>query len=257
MSDRLTNRPIAASDIAAAFSLLSRLPVPVDHALAGQRAAQAVWAYPLVGAALGALAGLVALVALALGVGSGISAALALAALVLATGAMHEDGLADCADGLGGGRDRQRRLEIMHDSRIGAYGAAALTLALIARWSGIETLIEGDRLFWSLVAVGATSRLPMVLALFLISPARSDGLSASLGLPPPPSVAAAVALAASIGLLCVGWSVFPLLFWTLLAPLPLFWLAGKRIGGQTGDVLGGAEQLAEIAALAVLHGTAP
>ncbi len=252
MSDPRHDSPFAASDIGAAFSLLTRLPVSVDHALAGQRAAEAVWAYPLAGAILGALAGIVGGLAQALGAPVGISAALALATLVLGTGAMHEDGLADCADGLGGGRDRQNRLQIMHDSRIGAYGATALGLALIARWSGIAGLMSAQHLFWPMVAIGAVSRLPMVLALFLIQPARRDGLSASLGIPPPPSVAGALALATLIGLFAVGWSVFPLLLWGLLAPLPLFWLAGRRLGGQTGDVLGASQQLAEIAALAVM-----
>ncbi len=239
------------SDIAAAFSLLTRLPVSVDHQLAAGRAAAATWAYPLVGAVLGGLAAIVANIALVFDVPAGIAAALALATLVLATGAMHEDGLADCADGLGGGHEREHRLKIMKDSRIGAYGAAALTLALLARWSGIEVLAQSGSLFWPLVAVGAASRTPMVLAMFLLEPARRDGLSAGIGMPPPASMLAACGIAAVIAVIALGWGAFSFLFWVFLAPLPLFLLARKLIGGQTGDVLGGSQQLAEIAALAM------
>jgi len=239
-------------DIAAAFSMLTRLPIPVDHDEAGARAAEASWAFPLVGAMLGAGAALVAMLALKLGAPTGIAAALALATLALSTGALHEDGLADCADGLGGGTTKVRRLEIMKDSRIGAFGATALAIALIARWSGLEGLTASGTLFWPLVAIGAASRLPMVLAMFLMTPAKPDGLAASVGLPPPVSVGAAVASVLVISLIALGWGVLPLFFWTLVAPLPLFLMAKNLIGGQTGDVLGGSQQLAEIAGLAVV-----
>lgn len=246
-----SGRPIW-QDLASAFSLLSRLPVPVDHEAAGARAAIAVWAYPLVGAALGGFAALVGSVAIGLGTPSGIAAALSLAALAILSGAMHEDGLADCADGLGGGRDKEHSLEIMKDSRIGAYGAVALVLALLARWSGIETLAESGALFWPLVAVGAVSRLPMVAAMFLMLPARDDGLSAGVGLPPPSSVLIAMVLALVVVVVGLGWSGFAVLFWAFVASAPLFWLAHRKIGGQTGDVLGGSQQLAEIAALSTI-----
>lgn len=238
-------------DIAAAFTLLTRLPVPADHELAAARSAHAVWAWPLVGATLGATAALVASGALAIGVPTGIAAALALATLAIATGALHEDGLADCADGLAGGRDRTSRLAIMRDSRIGAFGAVALTLALLARWSGIETLATEGRLFWPLLAIGAVSRLPMALALFTLPPARDDGLSAGVGLPPPPAIAAATAIVLVLTLIAFGWGAIPLVFWCAAACLPLFLAAKHLIGGQTGDILGGSQQLAEIAGLAV------
>ncbi|MBZ0129475.1 MAG: adenosylcobinamide-GDP ribazoletransferase [Rhodobacteraceae bacterium] len=238
-------------DIAAAFTLLTRLPVPADHEAAAQRSAHAVWAWPLVGAALGAMAALAASIMLALGTAPGIAAAIALASLALATGALHEDGLADCADGLAGGHDRDRRLAIMRDSRIGAFGAVALGLALLARWSGIETLASEGHLFWPLVAIGAMSRLPMALALFTLPPARTDGLAAGVGLPPPQAIAAASAIALAFALIAFGWGAIALVFWCLAATLPLFLTARRLIGGQTGDILGGSQQLAEIAGLAV------
>lgn len=245
------NKGFAPGDILAAFSLLSRIPVPVDHELAAARAAIATWAYPLVGAVLGGLAGLAGVILLALNLPAGMAAALALGVLVLLSGAMHEDGLADCADGLGGGHDRERRLEIMKDSRIGAFGTVALVIALLARWTGLGSLADSG-LFWPMLAIGAVSRLPMVLAMYGIEPARRDGMSAGVGTPPPGSVAAALGIGLAIAVLSLGSVGFLVLVIACLAPLPLFRLAQTRIGGQTGDILGGSQQLAEIAALATL-----
>ncbi len=251
MSDSLNRQSFQIADIRAAFGLLTRLPVAVDYDSARERAAVATWAYPLVGAALGALAAFNGALAAFFGAPDGIVAALSLATLVVLSGAMHEDGLSDCADGLGGGSDKERRLEIMKDSRIGAFGATALGIALIARWSGIEGLAGAERLFWPLLAVGAASRLPMVFVMFFLPPARSDGMAAGVGLPPPASLAGATAIALILGLIAFGWGGFLLLFWVLVAPLPLVFLAKSLIDGQTGDILGGCQQLAEIAALAV------
>jgi len=250
MSDAPSQQGFQAADILAAFSLLTRLTVPVDHNISGVRAAAATWAYPLVGAAVGALAATMAAFAGFLGAPEVFSASLALATMVLVTGAMHEDGLADCADGLGGGKAKATRLMIMKDSRIGAYGAVALTIALIARWSGIQGLAVNEALFWPLVAVGAASRAPMVAAMFFMQPAKDDGLSANVGLPPPASLAASVGLALLICLLALGFGGISVLFWAFVGALPLLVLANNLVDGQTGDVLGGAQQCAEITALA-------
>lgn len=252
MSDAIKHSGFQGHDIAVAFGLLTILPVPVDFDRAAQRGAAACWAFPLVGATLGAGAGLAGNLLVYLGAPVGIAAAVMLGVLAIVTGAMHEDGLADCADGLGGGRDKEARLAIMKDSRIGAFGAVALGIALLARWSGIETLGTAGNLFWPLVAVGAVSRLPMVLAMFLMPPARDGGLAAGVGSPTPTSVAAAVGIAFLLALVTLGWGAFAVLFWAGLATLPLFLVAQKLIGGQTGDILGGSQQLAEIAALGVV-----
>ncbi|NOX40276.1 MAG: adenosylcobinamide-GDP ribazoletransferase [Alphaproteobacteria bacterium] len=251
MGDSLAEKNFEAHDILAAFGVLSRLPLTIDHARAGARAARATWAYPVVGAGLGAVAALAAKLALFLGVPAGISAAIALGALVLMSGAMHEDGIADCADGLGGGNSKSHRLEIMKDSRIGAYGATVLGIVLIARWSGIQGLAEADKLFWPLIAIGAASRLPMVLVMFFMPSAREDGLSAGVGMPPPTSVAGAIAATVLLSMLAMGWGGAMVIFWGVIAPIPLLLLAKSLIGGQTGDILGATQQLAEIACISV------
>lgn len=249
MNDTEQTTSVEPHDILVAFSLLTRIPVPVDHDVAGERAAEATWAYPLVGAALGFGVGIVGLLLVWIGTPVGIAAALMLAAFAFLTGAMHEDGLADCADGFGGAAEPGQRLELMKDSRIGAFGAIALVIVLIARWNGLAALHSGWLPFL-LMAVAAASRVPMVLAMYLMDGARKTGLSASVGRPP----AVSVALALIIGLVaCVagaGLAGGLIFFWALLGAVPVLVLARRLINGQTGDVLGATQQCAEVAALA-------
>lgn len=249
MYDNDQSKAIKPQDIWAAFSLLTRIPVPVDHIDAGTRAAMASWAYPVVGAALGFALGSVGALLGWIGTPDGIVAALVLAGFAMATGAMHEDGLADCADGFWGGNDTSRRLEIMKDSRIGAYGTVALGIALLARWDGIGAMTQTS-LPLTLMAVGAASRVPMVLAMYVMPNARVDGLSAGVGRPPSVSVTLALVTGLVICVLGTGFAGALLLGWALLGALPVLFLAFRKIGGQTGDVLGAAQQCAEIAALA-------
>jgi adenosylcobinamide-GDP ribazoletransferase len=236
------------SDIPAAFSLLTRLPVPVDHTVAGQRASVATWAYPLVGAALGLLAGLVGSILYWFGAPASLSAIAALGTLALMTGGMHEDGLADCADGLGGGYDKVRRLEIMKDSHIGAFGAIALILFLIGRYSSLDILIE-TTFIPALIAVGAASRLPMALAMYAMPNARQSGLSASVGKPPETSLIVAIVLTLLICFVFVGWAGIFVFGWAMIAAVVMGLIAVRTIGGQTGDVLGAMQQWAELGAL--------
>jgi len=252
MHDTQTSRPFACVDIVLALGLLTRLPMRVGDKDFATRSAFAVWAYPLVGAVVGVLAAMIATTVYRLGVPAGIAAALALATMALITGAMHEDGLADSADGLGGGRDAKSSLSIMRESQIGAYGSVALTISLLARWSALLVLVQIQHLFWPLVVAATVSRLPMVLALYGLPPARAAGLASSVGRPKRSAVLGAIALAFAIAFFASGPGGFWIIFWAVVAPLPLFVLAQSKIGGHTGDILGASQQLAEIAALSVL-----
>lgn len=255
-------------DILSAATLLTRIPLPIDHARAGARGARAAWAYPVVGACLGAWTGLIAALLTVVGVDVGVSAGAALAINLAITGALHEDGLADAADGLGGGASRERALEIMSDSRVGAYGASALTLSLLLRWSAITALLEaaaaGGQVVAAvaaLAAAGAVSRTAMVAGLALLPAAKRDGLAAGAGRAPLWTLAVAVLC---VGLIVLGIAVWPGLdrpavgayaagavVAALLAALFLSY-ARRRLGGQTGDVLGASQQLAEIGFLAAV-----
>ncbi len=247
MSDQ--NKPFELHDILAAFSLLSRIPVPVDHNRAGERAANAAWAYPLVGLALGFGVGILAMFIGWLGLPNGMVSAVVLLALVMATGAMHEDGLADFADGIWGGNTPERRLEIMKDSRIGAYGALALIIFLLARHSGISTLSGWD-LPLTLAAIGAASRGLMVGVMFMLDPAKPKGLSASIGQPGAQTTLIALAIGGAACVLLTGFSGLVLFAAMALAVMAIGAIAAKKLGGQTGDVLGMAQQAAELIGLA-------
>lgn len=242
-----------AGDIAAALGLLTRLPLPAATADGRERGAAAAWAWPLAGALVGVLAALAAWLGLALGLTAGLAAAAALMVQVFATGAMHEDGLADSADGLWGGWDRARRLEIMADSRIGSYGVLALGLSLIARWAALSALIATGHVAGPLIAAAALSRAPMVAVMHALPGARDGGLSAAVGRPAQATAWWALAVAAVVAVAGAGIAAtLAAGLAAALAALAVAALARARIGGQTGDILGAVQQAAEIAALAAL-----
>ncbi len=225
-------------EIQLAVMALSRLPAG-QIAGAVPELRQAVWAFPLVGALIGGLGALaLSLVPNALGAG------LALAVMVVASGALHEDGLADFADGLGG-RTRARKLEIMRDSRIGSYGVVALILVLGLRWQAL-ILVQPE----ALVAVAMLSRGLVPLAIHALPAARSDGLGAAAS-GAVPRGRLVIALALGAGAMLIFGSI-PALFAGCMAALLVSLLAYRLLGGQTGDVLGALILLSETAALIAL-----
>jgi len=241
--------PLArASDILEALALLTRLPIAAPFA----RGAAAAWAWPLAGLAVALIAALVAALAAAFDLPVGIIAGLVLATQIFVTGALHEDGLADSADGLWGGQSRARRLEIMKDSRIGTYGVLALGLSLLIRWAALVPLIAGHGLTGALIAAAMLSRAPMAVLAAALPNARGAGLAQSVGRPSRDTALLAVGVALIGALLAIGWGLLAPLFWVALATIALAALAKAKIGGQTGDILGASQQLAEAAALVAL-----
>jgi len=240
----------ALADIAAALALLSRVPVPLSGA---PRGAAASWAWPLAGAVIGALAGGVGALALAIGLPAPLAAGLALAMGPILTGAMHEDGLADSADGLWGGWTPERRLEIMKDSHIGSYGVIALVLSLGLRWVALALLFQAGHGGASLlIGIAALSRLPMVALAHRLPFARPGGLSARVGAPGVTTLAIAAFVAVLIAISCLGVATVPVLLAISATTFAVGAMAQAKIGGQTGDILGAAQQLGEIAALITL-----
>lgn len=240
-------------DIATALALLTRLPVRARF----DRTAEAAWAYPLAGLAVALIAGAVATLAGWLDLGAAAIATLTVAALAVPTGAMHEDGLADCADGFWGGFDRARRLEIMRDSRIGTYGVLALVCVLLIRSAALFSLAHLGVVVVALVAAAPISRAVMVGVMALVAPARADGLSVRTGRPPRRAVVLGALLAMAVGWLVVGF--VPMVVSAFVAVLTGFTvaqIARAKIGGQTGDVLGATQILAETAVLLALSALA-
>ena len=168
---------------------------------------------------------------------------------VLVTGGLHEDGLADLADGFGGGRDAAQKLAIMRDSRIGSYGTLALIFAIGLRCACLADLAAQDMALAAaaFVAIEAGARAGLAALLWALPPARGDGLgqaAAGVGLG---SVWAALALGFGVMTLLSGGAALVVAVAIALAQGALAALALRQIGGQTGDVLGGAQQLGSLA----------
>jgi adenosylcobinamide-GDP ribazoletransferase len=239
-------------DFRAAVAFLTRLPMPHPEGPLPSNFARAHRVFPLVGAAIGAVSGGVYLVLASIGLPSIASAAIALGASAVLTGALHEDGLADVADGFGGGHDKAAKLEIMLDSRLGTYGALILLVSFTAKFSAVAALPSGAVLP-SLVAVHALARGILPVMAMTMPYARKQGLAATAGRPDFATAAIAVASALVIAFLALSWvEAVGAALVAAVAGLSLAILANRQIGGQTGDVLGAAEQVSETAVLLLL-----
>lgn len=246
-------------DLALAVSFLTRLPMPsafaVRGAVTGAELARSQRVFPLVGAAIGLLAGAVLALALWLGLPAWPAAVLALGAQIALTGGLHEDGLADVADGFGGGRDSDAKLAIMRDSRIGAYGMLGLLIGVLLRASALAAIAEDGAAagLAALAAAGALYRAGIPAVMRSLPPARADGLAVSHGRPEGQICGLAGGIAVLIALLGLGIeSGLLAAAAAVLATAGMARLALKQIGGYTGDVLGAAQQVAEIAVLLAL-----
>jgi adenosylcobinamide-GDP ribazoletransferase len=253
----------ACTDTARCLRFYSRLPLPALPWEDDLHGAPDFAVLPRMLPVAGALIGLVGAAAIAAGLGLGlgpfVSAALAVLALTLVTGALHEDGLADVADGFGGGATRERRLEIMRDSRVGAFGAGALAMSLILRTACLATLAERASVAGVAAAVVLAASLSRTagLAMFSLSPpARPDGASRAVGAPTGRTLAVASGLALVLGLgACALLPPAGVMLGAGLAvatAVLLTRLARRLIGGHTGDVAGAIQQVAEALILIAL-----
>lgn len=226
--------------------------LPVGRWLVGEHDfAAAQWAAPVAGIAVGLCGGLIFATADATGLAPSVSAAICLAVIVMMTGALHEDGAADTADGFGGGKSAEDKLRIMRDSRIGTYGVLALGLSLLIRWAAIAALDDPVTVLATLVGAHGGSRALIPMFMKTVPPARNDGLSAGVG-----SIEQATALTAlAIGLaaLLLSGVMFAIAGATILFIwfLAIRALSLRQIGGQTGDVIGALQQGGEVLLLVV------
>jgi adenosylcobinamide-GDP ribazoletransferase len=244
-----------AEEIKACIVFCTRLPLLHATPIAGSAIAKAAWAFPIAGLVVGLIGAVVYGLAHRAGLPPWPAAALAVAATMLVTGCLHEDGLADTADGFGGGTTREQKLEIMRDSRIGVYGVAALTISLFLRVGALASLPGAHAVVWALIASHAAARATMPALMLLLPPARSDGLSHDAGRPPADGVAIGAVIAFLIVAVCLhpGHALLALILLAIIVAL-MAWLSANQIEGQTGDVLGALEQASEIAILLVAVG---
>ena len=241
-----------SADLAASFLLLSRIPV-VWYSLDEKNSpdfVRALWAFPLVGVVIGGISGCFLLAGFDLGLPSLLTASIGVLVMTMLTGAMHEDGIADTADGFGGGRDATRKATIMHDSRIGTYGVMALVFATIIRIAIIMGLME---IFsgWSLVLMVATMaaagrfQVLTLLQFYDLSPFAKLGLVT--GKPKPIHFAIGIFIWAELLRILTSFGVE--LFAIVVTTIVTMWLgrlATRQINGLTGDVMGASVILGEI-----------
>lgn len=245
-------RPAAGGHFRVAVALLTRFPVgrngtdPDDD----WRAARAF--FPAVGA-LVAGAGIVVRAAAAPLLGAGPATVLSVGAMVLATGAFHEDGLADSADGLWGGQTPERRLAIMHDSRIGTFGVVALVLVLALRFALLAPLALAD--FSKTVLAAHVLGRAAGVAVTATLPAAGAGLGSRVTGPARWTTVCAVTLGALVAGACAAsrWFWAPVVA-ALVAAAAARSLVRRRIGCINGDLIGASILVAEVTVMAVVVG---
>lgn len=231
----------------AAIQYFTRLPVPawVGH---GQAALEdAARYFPAVGLLIGGIGAAILLAACRFWP-MPAAVVISMIATVLATGAFHEDGLADSIDGLGGARNRIRSLQIMKDPRIGVFGAAALMLILLLRFTALSAMPVRTAAL-ALIAGNTVSRLGGVLIMITLPYARSGTTSRSS-----PLVRSISTMSILIGCLTTAFALYPLQLRGVAGAIAVlivcwFWRGyiKHRLGGYTGDTVGAAQQFGECA----------
>jgi len=237
-------------DLTIATIFFTRLPLTYRGEIGAKELSRALRCLPLVGLGVGLASAALAALALWAGAPALLAALIALGGSILMTGCFHEDGLTDLADGFGGAFERRRKLEIMKDSRTGTYGAAALFLSIGIRAAALAAVIEAGAL-WAVLPAAHVLGRTVIPAFMAVTPQASTTGLASYHEPPRGAVLwQALGGGALLALLLSGPSLgLSLILAAAAAALARRWLAMKQIQGYTGDVLGAAEQLAEMAVL--------
>lgn len=256
---QLPNATDFIADLARSVAFLSRIPVP-DRFFLGQNGSfsRAVRAFPLAGALIALIPALV-LYTLSQTGDALVTSLVALSLMVLMTGALHEDGFADAADGLGGGRDREHALSIMKDSRIGSYGVVAILLSFSLRAASLAALarLDSSLAAVSMLAVASLSRSVMIWHWSALPPARTNGVAVAIGAPEKVARNLALLSGGLIGLIFIashlGITIAISVLLVCAAAGQLFTaFVRRKLGGHTGDTIGATQQVSEIVALATL-----
>jgi adenosylcobinamide-GDP ribazoletransferase len=240
------------TDVNTSLAFCTRLPLAHSAPATGADVARASWSFPIVGAGVGGFGALIYWLMNGLGLHPFVCGVLAVAATLLITGGLHEDGLADTADGFGASGSPERKLDIMRDSQIGTYGASGLIFSFMLRAGAVASLADPALAALALIAAHAGARATIPVFMRLVPTARQDGLSADAGAPPQRSAVTAILLGLIALLLCLSLSATLIALVLLVCAIGLMaWLCIRQIGGQTGDVLGALEQVSEILILLV------
>jgi adenosylcobinamide-GDP ribazoletransferase len=250
-----------AADTARALAFLSRVPVP-SSVFAGDdgNLGRVARAFPAAGLPIALPAAVAFGLLLWIHADPLLAALIALTIQTLTTGALHEDGLSDTADGLGGGRNREDSLAIMKDSRIGTYGAIALVLSFGLRAASLAAIGKGLSPFAAALVIftaAAVSRAALVWHWHVLPSAKPTGIAADAGRPDSVAMRTALATAALIAaiLLWPAVGLAPVVACLLVAALCTFLFTEhvrRKLSGHTGDTIGATQQISEIATFCTL-----
>ncbi|WP_162652448.1 adenosylcobinamide-GDP ribazoletransferase [Lentilitoribacter sp. Alg239-R112] len=244
--------------LARSIGFLSRYPVPTryfhgDDGSLGETSGMFALSGVIIALPIACIAALLS----KFGTNEMLIAVLVLAMQTFITGALHEDGLSDCVDGFWGGRNKEHILEIMRDSRLGAYGTLALIFSILLKFVALSTIIDqvgAVQLFILIPAISGISRAVMVWHWRSLPPARQDGVAKQVGIPTQRSFNEN--MIASIMLIALplifGYNILNIV---IAIPLTISCvylftkLADKKINGHTGDTIGATQQISEAALL--------
>ena len=240
------------AELQVAFMLLTRIPVgnPKTHV---PKLADALWAFPIVGYVVGGVIAAVYILISQMNLSSVAAAIFAIIAGLLCTGAMHEDGLADCADGFGGGQNQEKKLAIMRDSAIGTYGTLALILVIGLRVFILSSLPALFELVLLIIMCSVISRFVIVGYLYFLPAVRQEGLGSQASINNIHSLFLAAIISLPAIFVCTFVSYpYHVIITILVASLLWGIIAKYQLGGQTGDVCGAGQLICETAGWVML-----
>ncbi len=234
---------IRLAELQLAFMLLTRLPVGKFNSYVPELA-DARWAFPIVGYFVGFIIAASYIILCLLMLPSSVAAVLAISACLFCTGAIHEDGLADCADGFGGGQNREKKLEIMRESDIGTYGALSLIIVIGLRILLLSMLPAKLEIAAPIITCAVISRYMMAGYLCLLPAVKQEGLGNQASGYNIFSLIVAGFIATPVFVI----GTFDLIYVVVaMVGVALLWgfIARFQLGGQTGDVCGAGQILCE------------
>ena len=237
-------------EVRLALGFFTRLPLKSPAGQVGEAAR----AFPVAGAVVGLIGSAIYLLAAEIGLSGLLAALLAVAATVVAGGALHEDGLADFADMLGVRGDRERKLAVMRDSRIGSYGVLALGFSIAIKVGALVGLGDPPGDPWhvagALITANVCGRAVLPMVMRSLPLARANGLAVEAGKPTAPATYQGLGIALLIsGFACGPGAALVSVVVAIVAAFLVSEIARRQIGGYTGDVLGAAQDVAQLAVL--------
>ncbi len=243
------------NDLLVALLFLTRIPLKINMNFSMAAVGSSVRCFPLVGLVVGGISGGVFFTLNLLGLPVFVCATIAVGLQILITGALHEDAIGDVADGFGGGATKDKKLEIMRDSRVGTYAVVTLIIAITLKITAIGSMYPEVLALPVIISAAVASRGMLAWGMYLMPSARKDGLGASAGKPQLISVVGALIFTIIIPVALIGpFAASAALLGAFVSTGLMGWIAHRQIGGQTGDVLGSLQQVSEITFLVITAG---